>query len=88
MSGVLKAANGGYRTRFQGGRIYAKSGPGAHVVFGRILGRWGQADFAEGWMGYPTTNVYAVDGGKRCRFQHATITWQRATDSFTVKRTR
>lgn len=87
VSGVLKAANGGYRTRFQGGRIYAKPGPGAHVVFGPILRRWAKADFAKGWMGYPTTNVYAVDGGKRCKFQHATITWQRATNTFTAKRT-
>ena len=87
VSGVLRAANGGYRTGFQGGRIYAKPGPGAHVVFGHILSRWGKADFASGWMGYPTTDVYAVDGGRRCKFQHATITWERATDTFTVRPT-
>lgn len=87
VAGVRDAAHGGFKAKFQGGRIYSKSGLGAHVVRGRILSRWGAANFAEGWLAYPTTHVYAVKRGQRCKFQHGTITWKRASNTFTVKRT-
>jgi len=86
VSGVLDASNGGYKARFQGGLIYAKSGPGAHVVRGRILDKWASYHYAGGQFGYPTTDVHAVKGGQRVRFQGGTIIWHRATDTFTVKR--
>ncbi len=87
VSGVQNAADGGYKTKFQGGRIYAKAGPGAHVVYGHILRRWAQEQYASGKLGYPTTDVHAINGGQRCTFQHGTITWNRASNSFTVTRT-
>ena len=86
VTGVQDAADGGFKVKFQGGRIYAKSRPGAHVVLGPVLSRWGRADYAAGSLGYPTTDVFDVDGGQRCKFQHGVITWHRAGNSFTVKR--
>ncbi len=86
VSGVQRAVDGGHKVKFQSGRIYSKRGTGAHVVRGPILDRWARQKYAEGWLGYPITDVYAVDGGHRCRFEHGTITWKRATDSFKVTR--
>lgn len=87
LSGVQSAPNGGHKSKFQGGRIFAKSGPGAHVIYGPVLSRWAKAGYAAGSLGYPTTDVFAVDGGQRGRFQHGVITWHRASNTFTVKRT-
>jgi uncharacterized protein with LGFP repeats len=83
-TGMMNAADGGHKVRMQRGMIYAITKVGAHVIHGKILARWNQEQSANGWLGYPTTDVTAVDGGLRCKFQHGVIRWDRATGEFTV----
>ncbi|MBA3233339.1 MAG: SpoIID/LytB domain-containing protein [Propionibacteriales bacterium] len=87
VTGVLTAAEGGYKVRMQGGRIFTKRGPGAHVLYGPVLRHWGKKKGPAGWLGYPTTDVHRVVGGHRARFQHGVITWDRSTDTFKVVKT-
>ena len=87
VSGIRPTFDGvGRKATFRGGRIYHRPGPGTHVVRGAILRRWAQANYAEGPLGYPTSHAFAVEGGQRCRFQHGTITWRRASNTFVVRR--
>lgn len=86
-TGMRGAANGGQRVRFAGGAIYSHRRVGAHVLYGRVLRRWAAAGAAGSWLGYPTSDVFSVSGGKRAKFRHGVITWHRASNSYTVRRT-
>ncbi len=60
---------------FEGGSIAWSAGTGAHVVQGAIAQHW-QAMGADGsTLGFPTSNEYAVPGGRRSDFQGGSITW-------------
>lgn len=86
VTGMMDAAKGGHKVRFVGGKIYSRPGTGAHVLYGRILERWGKAGAAKSTLGYPTTNVYPITGGLRAKFKHGVISWDRSSDTFTVRR--
>ena len=72
---------------FQGGSIYWTASTGAHVVFGRIRDKWKELGWEAGVLGYPTSDEYDVTGGKRSDFEHGSITWHAADDTFTVETT-
>jgi hypothetical protein len=72
---------------FQGGSIYFHPATGAHAVYGRIRDKWAELGWEAGALGYPTTDEYAVDGGARSDFQHGSITYVAASDSFIVETT-
>jgi len=66
----------GHLARFQHGSIYdAPSSVGAHAVWGEIHTKWKDTGFAEGPLGYPTTdNSTAFDGkGVYVHFEHGSI---------------
>jgi stage II sporulation protein D len=86
-TGMMQAADGGHKVRMQRGMIYTITTVGAHVVFGKILARWGEERAAGGWLGYPISDVTSIEGGLRCKFQHGIISWDRATGEFTIRET-
>jgi SpoIID/LytB domain protein len=85
MTGMMKAPHGGHKVRFAGGVIYSHRHAGAHVLYGRILQRWGKAGAARSWLGYPTSNVFKINAGLRAKFRHGVITWDRSSDRFRVR---
>jgi SpoIID/LytB domain protein len=57
----------------EGGRIYLKSGLGAHALWGSVLSAYLSNGGASGPLGYPTTRVRSVQGGTTASFEHGTI---------------
>jgi uncharacterized protein with LGFP repeats len=62
------------RLVLEGGRIYVKAGLGAHALWGPVLSSYLANGGTSGPLGYPTTRVRSVDGGKTASFEHGTIT--------------
>ena len=69
---------------FEQGSIYWTPAIGAFEVHGRIRDAWANAGWEAGVLGYPVSDEYAVDGGRRSDFQHGSITWDQATDTTTL----
>lgn len=69
---------------FERGSIYWTPATGAHEVHGRIRDAWKTTGWETGSLGYPTSDEYAVTGGRRSDFQHGSITWDASTDQTTV----
>ena len=61
--------------------IYWAPSTGAHLIQGAIRAKWASLGWERGRLGYPSTDEYAVTGGRRNDFQHGSITWgsQRGT---------
>jgi SpoIID/LytB domain protein len=55
------------------GRIYFKSGLGAHALWGPVLSAYLGRGGAQGALGYPTTRVHVDAGVARASFEHGTI---------------
>jgi hypothetical protein len=72
---------------FEHGSIYWSPQTGAHEVGGRIRDAWKADGWEAGELGYPTSNEYAVTGGRRSDFQHGAITWNQTTDQTSITRT-
>jgi glucose/arabinose dehydrogenase len=73
----------GSYNHFEGGSVYWTPSTGAHVVEGAIRGRWAALGWERSYLGYPTSDEYAVPGGRRADFQGGTITWNAATGAVT-----
>ena len=69
---------------FEKGSIYWSPQTGAHEVHGRIRDAYKTAGWEAGSLGYPTSDEYAVTGGKRSDFQNGSITWTESTDSTSI----
>jgi len=63
----------------QGGSIYWTPGTGAWSVHGAIRDRWAALGYERGRLGYPTSDEYAVPGGRRNTFTGGTLTYSYAT---------
>ena len=64
----------GTRALFEGGRILAKSGIGAHALWGRVLSEYLDRNGADGALGFPTSRVRGDgNGGSLADFEHGTI---------------
>jgi SpoIID/LytB domain protein len=62
------------RVSFQGGRIYASDGTGAHALWGNVLTTYLGHGGAGGQLGMPTSRVRPrAAGGVRASFQHGGI---------------
>ena len=68
---------------FQNGSIYWTPSTGAHYVGGAIGGHWASLGFERSALGYPTSDEYAVAGGRRSDFQHGSLLWNAATGAVT-----
>jgi LGFP repeat len=60
---------------FQGGSIYWSPNTAAHEVHGAIREDWAARGWEQGQLGYPTSDEYAVPGGRRSDFQHGALVW-------------
>lgn len=61
---------------FEGGAIYWSPAAGAHALRGQILETWAASGYEKSSYGYPTSDEYAIDGGKAQNFQRGTIEWK------------
>jgi uncharacterized protein with LGFP repeats len=70
-------ADGGLVTGFAGGwpdaEILWSSATGAHEVHGPIAQRWAELGRERSYLGYPTTDGFAISIGQRQNFQHGFI---------------
>lgn len=69
---------------FQGGSVYWSPDTGPHEVHGRIRDKYAELGWEAGSLGYPTSDEYAVTGGRRSDFQHGSLIWNPDTDTTTV----
>ena len=89
-SPMVQTVDGGWYQHYagsDGGSIFWTYGTGAHEVYGPIRHRYAQVGWHRGELGYPTTGVYAVDGGSRVDFQRGSIVLDSATGQTEVVRT-
>ncbi|WP_052059927.1 LGFP repeat-containing protein [Rhodococcoides fascians] len=83
----LDARKPGRFNRFQGGNIYWKSGASAaYNVQGEILKKWGQLDYENGALGFPTSNEVKLTryGGAVSSFERGAIYWSPNTGTHVV----
>jgi uncharacterized protein with LGFP repeats len=71
---------------FEGGSVYWTPQTGAHEVHGAILTRWQQLGWERSYLGYPTSDEFAIPGGRRVNFERGYITWMAATRVVTDRR--
>ncbi|HKR81423.1 MAG TPA: PQQ-dependent sugar dehydrogenase [Candidatus Saccharimonadales bacterium] len=71
----------GRYNHFEGenGSIYWTPQTGAHEVQGMIKARWATLGWERSYLGYPTSDEFAIAGGRRSNFQYGYITWNAAT---------
>ncbi|GAA4553872.1 hypothetical protein GCM10023192_87020 [Amycolatopsis samaneae] len=62
-----------------GGSIYWTSATDAHLVYGAIKDRWRTLDWERSYLGYPTSDEFAVPEGRRNCFEHGSITFNATT---------
>lgn len=55
--------------------VYWSPGTGAHSVHNAIRNRWAQLGWERSYLGYPTSDEYAISGGARSDFQRGYIIW-------------
>jgi glucose/arabinose dehydrogenase len=67
-----------------GRSIYYYPGIGSHEVHGGIRATWASLGWERSKLGYPTSDEFAITGGRRSNFQHGYITWSAATTKTTV----
>lgn len=60
---------------FTGGSIYFSPASGTHLVRGAIRDAWAAQGWETGRLGFPTSDEYAVSGGRRSDFQGGSVTW-------------
>ncbi|WP_432540382.1 S8 family serine peptidase [Kineococcus sp. SYSU DK002] len=77
---------GGAFAAFERGAIYWSPTTGAHVVEGAIRDAWASTGWEFGYLGYPTSDEYAVPGGVRQNFQGRTLDFRWATGRVTEVR--
>ena len=83
-TGILRAVGDGRKASLEHGRIFYKRAPGAHVLYGPILRKFEDVGQVTSRLGYPKTNIFDIRGGRRAKFQHGNITWDRSTHQTTV----
>jgi hypothetical protein len=71
---------------FEGGSVYWTPQTAAHEVHGAILVRWQQLGWERSYLGYPTSDEFAIAGGRRTNFERGYITWTAATGQVVDRR--
>jgi glucose/arabinose dehydrogenase/PKD repeat protein len=66
------------------GSIYWTSSTGAHIVMGDIRAKWASLGWERSRLKYPTSDEFAITGGRRNNFQGGYITWKASTRQTTV----
>ncbi|MFB9376672.1 N-acetylmuramoyl-L-alanine amidase [Kineococcus gynurae] len=76
---------GGAFNHFTKGSIYFSPANGAHAVLGAIRNAWAAQGWENGPLGYPTSDEYAVPGGRRSDFVGGTVTYDFQSGKTTVR---
>lgn len=71
-------------SRQDGGSIYWSPGTGAAAVLGAIRGKWAAMGWETGPLGYPSSDEYAIAGGRRSNFARGWINFYFADGSLQV----
>lgn len=69
---------------FQNGSIYWSPANGAFEVHGAIRDLWGESGWETGALGYPVSDEYATESGRRSDFEHGYIVYDSASDTATI----
>jgi hypothetical protein len=84
-SGVNPTATSGLTAKFAGGRVYWSDSSNSHSLrHGAILRRYLHVGGAAGRLGFPTSSVHSISGGRRAGFEKGYITYDRSTRKTTV----
>jgi uncharacterized protein with LGFP repeats len=67
-----------------GASIYWAPSTGARSIHGAIRDRWASLGWEHSALGYPTSDEFAIPGGRRNNFQHGAIEWYASTGSTSV----
>lgn len=82
ISDELKTPDGvGRYSVFQGASIYWTPRTGAHEVHGTIRDKYKELGWEGGVLGYPTSDEYAIPGGRRNDFEGGSILWDARTNT-------
>ncbi len=68
-------ARPGAFNHFTGGSVYWSPATGAHEVVGAIRATWASMGWENSALGFPTSDEYAIPGGRRSDFQGGSLTW-------------
>jgi len=60
---------------FERGSIYWSTATGAHSIGGAIRDRWAGLGWENSSLGFPTTNEFAIPGGRAQNFECGSIEW-------------
>lgn len=71
---------------FEGGSVYWTPGTSSHEVRGSIRERWAALGWERSYLGYPTSDEFAVPGGRRTNFERGYIVWTAATGQVADRR--
>lgn len=74
---------GRYNHFSQAASVYWTPGTGAHSVYGAIRSHWGALGWEQSYLGYPTTDEFSADIGRRSDFQRGYIVWNSSTGAVT-----
>ncbi|MBA3524621.1 MAG: transglycosylase family protein [Geodermatophilaceae bacterium] len=77
---------GRYNNFTRNASIYWTQATGAHSVLGAIRSEWRRLGSETSYLGYPTSNEYAVSAGRQSDFQGGYITWNSSTQRATAYR--
>lgn len=72
----------GKGNHFEGGSVYWSPSTGAHAVWGDIRNQWSARGWENGDLGYPTSDEYDYQGGKRQDFEHGWLTWNAGQSNY------
>ena len=83
-SETVTADGKGQQNTFQNGAIIWTPAGGPRAVYGFIYARYTAMGGVRSTLGYPTSNEYAVPGGRASAFEHGVLTWNAMTGAITV----
>jgi L,D-peptidoglycan transpeptidase YkuD (ErfK/YbiS/YcfS/YnhG family) len=63
---------------FAHGGVYWTPTTGAHSIYGAIRDRWAGLGWETSSLGFPTSDEFAIPGGRAQDFQHGSIRWTRS----------
>jgi uncharacterized protein with LGFP repeats len=76
----------GRYNHFERGSIYWTPTTGAREIRGSIKARWAALGWERSYLGYPTSDEFAITGGRRSNFERGYITWNAATGQVVDRR--
>lgn len=78
------AVPGGRASAFRGATVYWSAATGAREVHGDIAGLWAARGGPGGFLGFPTSDEYAVPGGRASDFRGGRVYWGPAVGAHEV----